>query len=371
MKRILLMHLRDLGDVIVSTPAIRAIRGLYPDARIEFITGKSSIAALHGNPHLDETILWTRGPRHIQLMGLLALRRYDALVDFQTRRRSVQLSLASRAKIRVGARADSWRDRYAYTHVLPSAERARQYVARYKLEFLRPLGYVPTGNPADWRTELFPAPADYQWAEDFFDRHSLHGQPVVALAGVSLRHFKRWSPESWASAADALIRSGARVVLTNSPREVRQVAEIVAHMQEKPIWDYGKTTVMQVAALYSRCALWIGNDGGAKHIAAAMGTPSIAVHRWRNSPIWTDDARAGEDIALERVPTLLCLRQCSTCSHYSCLRDIKVEDLVEPALEILRAWRPAGPSLTTTPHVPQPAASLRRTAGALPVLQER
>src|SRR5512142_3155983 len=82
-RRILLMQLKWMGDVLLTTPAIRAVRRAFPDAKIDFVTGVEGAAVLQGNPHLDEIIAWRRGfVGGLRAMSAIADRRYDAVVDF-------------------------------------------------------------------------------------------------------------------------------------------------------------------------------------------------------------------------------------------------------------------------------------------------
>jgi ADP-heptose:LPS heptosyltransferase len=338
--RILLIHLEDLGDVVLSTPAIRAARRAYPRARIDFITGKAGVAVLQNNPYLDHIIPWTRGRRHLHLLAALPLQRYDATVDFQCRRRSIQLSWMSGARLRVGSDRTDWRN-LVYTHIVPDPETARVYVAKQKLEYLRPWGIEPTGAPEDWQTELFPSAGDQAWADEVFERFSLDdGAPVVALSGATLKQFKQWGIENWVHVEDALADAGAKILLTHGPGERDQVRALAARTKADVIWDYGATTVLQAAALMQRCTMWVGNDGGAKHIASAVGLPTVVVNRWRISPIWSDVRPEALQLTIERTPLVSCVEFCSRCPHRSCLHEVTTDDVMRATLAMLaRATR--------------------------------
>ncbi len=341
MDRILLMHLEDLGDVVLSTPAIRAARRAYPRAQIDFITGKSGLAALQNNPYLDALIPWSRSLRHIKLLGAMPLRRYDATVDFQTRRRSVQLTFAASARVRVGSDKADLRN-LMYTHLVPDPEIAHVYVAKQKLEYLRPLGIEPTGTPDEWQTELFPSAADDAWAADVFERFSLDdGEPVIALNGATPRRFKQWGLDKWVRVADALGEAGVKILLTQGPGEREQVQHLAENTTADVIWDYGSTSVLQATALLRRCAMWVGNDGGAKHLATAAGIPTVAVNRWRIKDIWSDTRADADQVTLERPPLVGCVEFCSRCPHRSCLHEIGVDEVVRATMTILaRQVRP-------------------------------
>jgi ADP-heptose:LPS heptosyltransferase len=333
--RLLLMHLEDMGDVVVTTPAIRAARRAFPNARIDFLTGKAGVSVLQHNPYLDSIIPWGRSRRHLQLLTSMPLRRYNAVVDFSSRRRSIQLSWASQAPVRVGSNRTAWQH-VVYTDVVFDFELARIYVARQKLEYLRPLGFVPSGQPEEWRTELFPSEGDRAWASEVFARFGLNDRrPVVALSGATTKRFKQWGVENWGHVADALSDAGAQVLLTHGPGEYEQVAAIACSTRANVVWDYGSTSVLQLAALMERCTMWVGNDGGAKHIATASGLPTVVVNRHRISPIWSDLREGSWQVAIERTPALGCVPNCGRCLHQSCLREVTRSDVVHEALAML------------------------------------
>jgi ADP-heptose:LPS heptosyltransferase len=333
-RSLLLVQLYHLGDVLLATPAVRAARRAFPHARIDFVTGAAGAEALGGNAQLNAVHVWERGVRpRLRLMRALRDARYDAVVDFHSRPSTAQLVLATRATVRIGLEGRGPRT-LAYTHVLPR-ERGPVYMALQKLRLLAPLGIDP--RSADLRLELTPGDADREHARATLRAHGLDaGAPVVAISPVSRHAFKQWGSERWAAVADRLADAGARILITSGPGELDQAAAVAAAMRNPAVWRYGETSVKQLAALYQRCTLWLGNDGGAKHVAAAVGTPTIAVTRWRLGPVWSDTTPGSGQLAFDPPPPQGCDRDCPRCEHIGCLAAVSVDDVADAALARLR-----------------------------------
>ena len=333
-ERLLLVQFAAMGDVILCTPAIRAARRAFPNARIDFLTRPLGADALTGNPHLDEILVY-RDSEHWQMIREIRRRRYDAVVDFHSYPRTAYVVALSGAKRRVGFRGRGPRN-LAYTD-LDSKERVLgSYIALRKVQMLELLG-VDFGPDPDTSLEIAISDADRNWAERAWQQMGLiPGRQTVAISAVSREGFKNWGPERWARVADALADTGAQVLLTNGPGERDQAAAVVERMRHSPAWDHGPTSVRQLAALYERCALWVGNDGGPKHVAVAAGVPSITVIRWTMGTTWTDQRPGSPHRFFENAPADPCDFVCKDCSHRGCLEAVSPDGVLAAARAMLR-----------------------------------
>ncbi len=310
-QRILLLQLHHLGDVLLTTPAIRAAREAFPDAIIDFVTSPLGTQALEDNPHLDSVLL----PK----MWRVLRRRYDFAVDFHSVPRSARVVAASRARVRIGLRGRGPRN-LAYTQLLPREKRSI-YMARQKLRLLEPLG-IDADN-ASVRLEITLKPEHHAWAAQAMQQHGLGSSPVVAVSPVSKHEFKQWGVANWARVGDALAEAGALVLITSGPGEEEKAEAVARAMKHEAVWRYGRTTVRQLAALYQRCVLWVGNDGGPKHIATAAGTPTVTVYRRQLGGVWSDPFDPN---------------QVAVNSREEGLASIQPEQVIKPALELLGKW---------------------------------
>ncbi|MEX0911994.1 MAG: glycosyltransferase family 9 protein [Gemmatimonadota bacterium] len=333
--RILLVQPRWMGDVLLCTPAIREARRAFAHATIDFATEPAGGEILARNPYLDDVLVdegsWRSRAR---LLRRVARAGYDAVVDFRSTGSTAQLALVSRARIRVGLRGRGPRN-LAYT-TLVARQTLDTYAARHKLNMLSALGVdvrgvtdlsltLPIGEPARRRAAAI-------WRE-----HGLEGERVVAISPVSRERFKQWGAERWAAAADRIATEGVRVLLTHGPGEADQVRAVAQAMRIAAVWDYGSTSIEELAALLERCVLWTGNDGGAKHVAAAAGIPTLTVVRWQIGPVWTDAAAPARQTFIDRAPPGGCDLRCPQCSHLNCLGAIRTDDVVDRIRQALTA----------------------------------
>ncbi len=340
-RRLLVIQLRWLGDVLLTTPALRLLRRALPHARIEYLTGAGGAELLRDNPNVDEVLVWRRGTRHdLRLFRRLVGRGYDASIDFQSNPRTALQTLVAHAPVRVGVRGRGPRTK-AYTRLFEKEKRG-VYMPRQKMELLRGIGIEPPAMP-DLDLELHLADEERAWAADMLERSGLaDGSPIVALTPTTQHHHKQWGPERWARVSDGLARAGARVLLTYGPGEREQAAAVAARAAEPVVFEEEGTNVRQLAALLERCALWIGNDGGSKHIAVAVGTTTFAVNRHTITDVWTDLRPGSPHGGIERVPVLPCDLVCGRCPHVSCLEQVRVEEVLERTLPLLGSRTPAG-----------------------------
>jgi heptosyltransferase III len=293
---LLLIQPRWMGDVILCTPAIRAARRALPQARIDFLTESAGAAVLGGNGDLDGVLLAPPAETRLRTIREVRRSRYDAVVDFRSTGSTALSTLVSGARIRVGSLGRGLRNR-AYTDLLPR-EKGPVYMARQKLAMLEPLGIDVAS--ADIGLSIAIGERERQRAAEIWSACGFDDDTdVVVVSAVSRVAAKQWGSTRWAAVADHVADLGARILLTSGPGERREAAATAALMRSPAVWDYGTTTLRELAALYQRCRFWLGNDGGPKHIAAAAGIPTVTVFRDAIGAVWTADEPRGRHMFFE------------------------------------------------------------------------
>ena len=332
--RILFIRLWGLGDVLLTTPAVHATRLAYPDARIEYLTSRAGADALQGNTDIDAIDVVTRGTGPmLRMLGNVRRARFNAVVDFHSTPRTSYFVAASGAPLRIGFEARGPRGAL-YSHIVPRSH-TTEYLALVLLRVIGPLGVI-TGPQPDLTLRIAIGAEERAWAQQLWTQYALQGHPVVALSPVSLQAYKRWAPERWAAAADRLIEHGVRVVMTHGPGEREQVEQVVHVMRQTPVWQLDVHSVRHLAALYERADVWLGNDGGAKHVAVAAATPTVSISRHTFGLPWTDPRPGQRHRFIERPPPQGCDLHCSRCPHIGCLAAITANEVAELVLEELR-----------------------------------
>jgi len=285
--RILVVRLRRIGDLLLITPTLRAIRLAFPAARVDVLASAGFHHALVGNPRIDELLILRPG---IASLMRLASRcrhgRYDAVLDLQSSGRSLPLVLAAGAPVRVG-----WQKRWARDWVFNRSVPGWDdpiYVARNTLRLAAAIGVPP---PPDLQLELAVSAAARARAGALCAQAGVDpARPLVALSVVANVPRKAWPAERYAQLADWLVQThGAQLLLSAGAGEVPQVEAVVARMRARPLlWNYGETSLQELGALYERCHLWIGNDGGPKHVATAVGCPTAVIIKPGDERFWND-----------------------------------------------------------------------------------
>jgi lipopolysaccharide heptosyltransferase II len=287
---ILLIRLRLVGDVVFTTPVLRALRRRFPDARIAYLVEPGAAPVVAGNPHLDELFIAarSRGLQRIadDLRLAAALRRshFDLVIDFHGGPRASWLAWASGAPRRIGytIAGRSW----MYTECVP---RPRQLRPRHSVEnqwdLLERLGVPPTTRDAD-PTEMSES-LDAGRAVDARLRQAGVGpdDELVVLHVSAGNPFRRWPVESFAKLAAALAAggSGRRVVITSGPSEpdaavlVADQARAQMSATADRILRCGEFDLPELRSLVGRAALFIGGDSGPLHVASTTATPIVAL----------------------------------------------------------------------------------------------
>ena len=333
--RLLLLQPRWMGDVLLCTPAIREARRNFPDARIDFVTEPAGAQVLRRNPYLDSVIVDERTlASRINLLRRVATTRYDAVVDFRSTNSTTQLVVASRAPIRVGIRGRGPRN-LAYSRLVDRLP-LTTYAARHKLDMLAGVG-VPVQYITDLSLDLPIGEEARRWAESLWDHWRLKGHTVVAVTPVAREAFKQWGVDRWVAVGDSIAAGGARVLLTHGPGEREQARAVAEGMRRGAIWDYETKDVEELAAVLERCALWVGNDGGAKHVAVAAGVPTVSVSRWQIGAVWTDATSPVPHVFVDRPPPQGCDLRCTRCGHLGCLGAVSVSEVESKVRVALQA----------------------------------
>lgn len=281
--KILVLQIRRIGDVLMTTPLVRAIAAAWPASAVHACLEPSCVPVLRGNPYVTDTII-TRKGASVFLLPRLRRERYDIVIDTLGTPATARLSLLSGAAIRVG-RDRRWRAG-CYTHAVPPAG-ARRYSALDKLGLLEPLGI----RADDCRLELFPGDDDRREAAAAWAALPLPDPArVVAFSPVSRRQSKIWPPERFAAVCDWLAEDPAlRLLPLCAPGEEEMIEAVGDRMKRRGalLTPGPRVSFGALAPLVGRCQFYFGNDNGLRHVAVATGIPSAAVFGLADPASWT------------------------------------------------------------------------------------
>ncbi len=317
-RRILVIKLRAVGDVLLSTIVLRSLRAAFPSADIDFMTEPPAKDLLTGNPDISRVIVYdrnTKGP----LRYLLDVRRtrYDLVIDLFGNPRTAVLALASAAPYRIGF--DFRGRRYAYTHRVHSRG-DRVHNTQFNLDALEAVGIPIVDRSVPFRF----SPADAEYVDKFLRGHSPEGTPLVAINAGGGWYTKRWALDRFAALADRLEeRYSVGIVLPWGPGQKTEVEELSRMMMHPPLIP-PPTTLTQLGALFRRCAFVVSNDSGPMHIAAAVGTPVLGIYGPTNPTLQGPYGKNHVVVRREGLECLGCnLTKCPI--GHPCMKELSVE----------------------------------------------
>jgi heptosyltransferase-2 len=339
-RRILVRGPNWIGDAVMCEPALRALRARFPQAEITLLVKPAVASLLRDHPAVTRVLTYEERGRHagwagkFVLAGTLRRQRFDAAVLFQNAFEAALLAFLAGIPFRYGYATDG--RRLLLTHAVEVPPRAKaEHQTAYYLRMLNPLGEAGADDaPRLYLSEEMRRAAEQRLAE-FGVRE---GDMVIGLnPGSTYGGAKRWLPERFAETADRLVRQYRDlrpvVVIVGANGEEALGQSIAARMSVKPVLMAGATTVAELMGIIRRCRLFVTNDTGPMHIAAAFGVPVAAIF---GPTDWVRTAPFGAQHAVIRHPVDCApclLRECPI--DHRCMTGIGVEQVVDAATRLL------------------------------------
>ncbi|HLG63403.1 MAG TPA: lipopolysaccharide heptosyltransferase II [Ktedonosporobacter sp.] len=360
-RRILVIRLDLIGDLVLSLPVVRLLKRAYPEAEIDLLAIPSSAKVVAADPDLAEIIaydpnIWRRPKALFRLQNWreantllrnLHTRQYDLAVSVFGPWAAI-MALASGAKRRLGFGREGYpgfmTDKVPGRHWDP---RDHLHEVDYCLRLAQAAG--ATIRAGDRFPRLYVDPQARQEADALLLEAGLQPAKPLIACHVSSNNgqSKRWPIPYWATLIDRLIKdTGVNVVLTGAPNDLPLIADLTQRLHTQPINLAGKTTLAQLAAALRSADLLISGDSGPMHIAGAVGTPVIAIHGPTDpalsgpvssnatilrSDIWCSPCYATKGPADCRFYTTQCMKDITPNRVFSAARDILQKNALLPA----------------------------------------
>ncbi len=313
--RILIVQLRRIGDILLTTPVASYLRHTFPDATIDFLAESPATSVLETNPHINQ--VWTYDKAHPwKAIQDIRSRRYDAVLDFMNNPRTRYLTGLSGARWRIGFQSSI--SRLFYNVSLP-VPKLPEYVPIRKLRLASfwlneaglPSPGTPPPPPLSFRPELYLTEEDEAFATRWVQEQKLNRRPVI-LIPTHQHPIRRWRADGFRNVGLALAKeSGVNVYLAWGPNEKDLVSKIRGG-RETELGLLPLTTLRQAAALFKKAALIVTNDSGLMHLAVSVGTPTVTLYGPTRPIDWNPGLAqpradsAPHDIALN-APDVACL----------------------------------------------------------------
>jgi ADP-heptose:LPS heptosyltransferase len=358
--RILLIRLRQIGDVVFTTPAIRGVRTRFPDAHIAYIVEPPAAPVVTANPHLNEVIVTTgRGGAAGFRDDLALIRRiraasFDTVIDFHGGPRSSLITWLSGAAVRVGY--DVPGRGWMYTVRVPRPRHIRpRHAVLNQWDLLSAIG-IPAPEPGAAPVEMAADPRLVAAVARRLVEAGVGADDRLIVVHVSAGNpFRRWPLDRFVTLVVALARTEERrrIVVTSGPSELQAASIVIekARAQLAPdlaprVLGCGDLSLGEFRVLMDRAALYIGGDSGPLHIASTSTVPVVGLYGptlpVRSEP-WRAPQWASEAVEVDGLPCRPCDQRRCEPGDFRCLTWLKPEQVLDCAERVLGTTGPREP----------------------------
>ena len=344
---ILIVKLSAIGDVIHTLPALNTIRNYYPNANITWLVEEDAASLVQGHKALDRVLVskrkrWLKALRSLSFLNTIkevygfikALRdtRYDMILDFQALLKSgILIAIArGRRKIGFGKGLEHMEHSYIFLNErIPAVDMEIHALSRGMM-LLNAVG-IPT-NEVEYKLPM--SDHDRKKIDELMKQHGINDEKsLIAINPVAKWETKLWPKKQFAELADMLIgQYDMKIVFTGGIKDYSIIQTITSSMKGRAINFAGKTTLTELAALYEKAALVVSTDTGPMHLAAAVGTPVVALFGptapWRTGPYGT-----GHRVIKVELECSPCFKR--RCETTDCMYQISVDQVLKGVQKVL------------------------------------
>ncbi|MBW1613727.1 MAG: glycosyltransferase family 9 protein [Deltaproteobacteria bacterium] len=332
-KKILFIRIDRIGDIVLSTPALKAVKEAYPHSKITVLASPSNSPLVFNNPNIDYIVVYDRRGRLIDRIRVIQKLResgfdlaIDPYADYELK--TALIAFFSGAKRRIGY-ASYGREVFFN---LPAPEiRSNRHFVDLTLDVLKPVGIVANDKPP----EIFLTDDEKKWAGDWLNKNGLGSNPVIGIHPGAYYETQRWLPERFAELIELLQKDKKLdVVIFGGPDDEHLVNRICSIL-------HGEVTIhiahdlRKLAALIPCCHVFVCNNSGPLHMAVALGTPTISFMGPTIKERWIPIGNIHTVLRRDKLPCIGCnLGHCKIKTH-DCMRLITAPMVIKAIENIL------------------------------------
>jgi heptosyltransferase II len=340
-RKILIRAVNWLGDAVMITPALAAIREAFPQAELTVLANPLVSQMFSPHQSVDRVITFDRAVHRgiggrLRLASLLRRERFDLAIIFPNSFEGALIPTLAGIPRRLGKNSDG--RGFLLTHSYPkSLQNTSEHQVLNYLDMLKHFG-IDSGAP---RLQLETTAAEDQALAELLSARGIGGDDMVlgVNPGATFGSAKRWYPERFAEAAAELSRRwGARIVVTGGPAETEMAARIEELLGGECLNLAGATNVRQLLALIKRCDFFITNDSGPMHIAAAFGVPLVAIFGSTDHRTTSAFFDKGAIVRKEADCAPCMKRECPT--DHRCMTAVTAAEVIDAADKLYRQVAP-------------------------------
>ena len=337
--RVLVKEVNWLGDIVMSLPALHAVRTAFPKAHLSVLIKKELASFFDGATWIDEVIPYRlrKGFFHgladrRTIVTELRKRHFDLAVLFPNSFDAALWPALARVPHRAGYARDA-RGLLLSHKTRPTSAILEVHQVHYYLNMLRETIGVE-GPPDKYQPEVSEAGCAKMSAW-LSQRRKRPGKPLVALAvAAAYGPAKEWPAGSYAALIDLLAdKYGAECLLVGAPNERHKSEQVISMSKNSALMAAGETSVGEALALLSLCSAFAGNDSGSMHVAGALGKPTVGIYGStradRTGPLGTRTR-----VLYKPIECSPCLKRTCKFGHYNCLKMIEPADVANALAEL-------------------------------------
>lgn len=345
--RILIIKLRNHGDVLLVSPVLSILKAYYPNAEIDVLVHRQTQEMISQHPAITQLHCLDRGRNtsgffnylrsECKLLRTLMGRKYDLVIHLTDHPRGAWISLFCGARLSVAPRLRHrrwWWDK-VFTHFYTSPTNPFRHTVERNIDALRCLGIYP--ESAERRLLLVAGSDAEHQIEEKLKELEIAG-PFIHIHPGSRWFFKCWPAEKMARLIELLHQDGHTIILTAAPEtvELAMIDEIQQQLPHKAHSLAGQLSLKQMAALSAKAQLFIGVDSAPMHIAAAMDTPTVAIFGPSGDKEWSPWMVKHRIVASNEHPCRPCgIDGCGGGKVSDCLIQLPVKKVYQAAKELL------------------------------------
>ena len=332
--KILLIRLDHIGDILMTTPALRALRTAYPKAEIHLLVKEVTSEVLELNPNIDRIITfnapWTiaKGKKAtlgkiIHLISCLRKEKYDCVIDFRADPREALLSLFTGAPYRLGYGGRG--GGFCFTH--PGKYNPKEHEIHRAINLLSPLGVTSESD----RMDFIFSPGDREKAGTILRNAGI--KTDSKLAGIhpgAASPFKRWTEEGFAELGDLLLKNGYQVILLGAPGD-KNLLESITNRMKNSATMLCDIDLRLLGAVIKQFDCLICNDSAPSHIAQAVGTRTVVLYGPTHDEVTGPLDREQNQVVRNPIPCAPCWLPGTrfNCRYdFQCWKGLRAEDII-------------------------------------------
>jgi predicted lipopolysaccharide heptosyltransferase III len=336
-KRVLVVRLRSIGDTVLSTPSLIALKRFLPEARIDILLEDWVAPVLDGFDVVDNVLTFKKDDLKSRLRVTRRIRqnKYDVAFNLHGGTTAAFFVRASGARARVGFQ--NYQYNFLYNYLLSSASDFWQKEFTHSAEQqLALLGFVGVPVEDKPKSRLVVSEKNSEKMDSFLHGYEIDGEEIALIHPAAAFETKQWSTEKFAKIIDYLAARGIFSIAVAAPEE-KHIIENLSQKTSTIFHGFTDLTLPEITALASRAKIFVGNDSGIAHIAAAVNTPTVVIFGSSNINHWRPWTNAPNEIVYTEKP----------CSHWTggirkglenpkCIFCVEVENVIEAIEKVLQ-----------------------------------